>query len=191
MIHKRKQNSFAPDTKKRERGEEREGLYSSGQRGQRRECQNRRTLGQEKIKNRHTQPDPAGKPCGSGGSGHLSVGYHAVPPYRDCGLRRRDHMDPAVAVRQQGGKRMIKADYESGYLTIQGPQGQVCAEMEILLHEFYETVKEEAGEEYAEELLQIIVKNAMRPLEERMREVREENQAKAFTEAIQKMLKDG
>lgn len=86
---------------------------------------------------------------------------------------------------------MIKADYESGYLTVQGPSNQVCAEIEILLREFYETVKEEAGEEYAEELLQIIVKNAMRPLEERMREVREENQAKAFTEAIQKMLKDG
>lgn len=86
---------------------------------------------------------------------------------------------------------MIKADYESGYLTMRGPQGQVCAEMEILLHEFYEIVKGQEGEEHAEELIQRIVKNAMRPLEERMRAAREENQAKAFTEAFQKMLKDG
>ncbi len=86
---------------------------------------------------------------------------------------------------------MIKADYESGYLTMRGPQGQVCMEMEMLLHEFYETVKEQAGEEYAEELIQRIVKNAMRPLEERMRAAQEENQVEAFAEAIQKAFKDG
>ena len=86
---------------------------------------------------------------------------------------------------------MIQANWESDNIIIKGPASRICTEIEMLLREFYETVKEEAGEEYAEELLQIIVKNAMRPLEERMREVREENQAKAFTEAIQKMLKDG
>lgn len=85
---------------------------------------------------------------------------------------------------------MIKADYESGYFTMRGPQYQVCVEIEILIREFYETVKEQAGEEYAEELIQRIVKNAMRPLEERMRAAQEENQVEAFAEVIQKAFKD-
>lgn len=86
---------------------------------------------------------------------------------------------------------MIKADYESGYLTVQGPSNQVCAEIEILLREFYEIVKGQEGEEHAEELIRRIVKNAMRPLEERMREAQEEDQVEVFAEAIQKAFKDG
>lgn len=86
---------------------------------------------------------------------------------------------------------MIQADWESRNIIIKGPVDRICAEIEMLLREFYEKFKEQEGEEHAEELIQRIVKNAMRPMEERMREEREENQAKAFTEAIQKMLKDG
>lgn len=86
---------------------------------------------------------------------------------------------------------MIKVDYESRYLIVQGPQDQVCVEIETLLREFYENVKGQAGEEHAEELIRRIVKNAMRPLEERMREAQEEDQVEVFAEAIQKAFKDG